>query len=63
MIQFYLINLWEINNTNAKSYNMESRKNDLLALLMFMNKQSIEEFISNIHLNLEIDAAEDCLFL
>ena len=63
MIQFYLINLWEINNTNAKSYNMESRKNDLLSLLMFMNKQSIEEFISNIHLNLEIDAAEDCLFL
>jgi hypothetical protein len=28
-----------------------------------MNKQSIEEFISNIHLNLEIDTIEDCLFL
>jgi len=62
LIQFYLINLWELNNTN-KSINIETRKNDLISLLMFMNKQSIEEFISNIHLNLEIDSVEDSLFL
>ena len=59
MIQFYLIQLWEINNEK----NLETRKNDLISLLMFMNKQSIDEFISNIHLNLEIDTIEDCLFL
>lgn len=62
LIQFYLINLWELNNT-TKSFNIETRKNDLISLLMFMNKQSIEEFISNIHLNLEIDSIEDSLFL
>ncbi len=62
-IQVYLINLWLLNGENSKSYNMESREKDLLSLLMFMNKQSIEEFISNIHLNLEIDTAEDSLFL
>ncbi len=59
MIQVYLINLWILNGEK----NMESREKDLLSLLMFMNKQSIEEFISNIHLNLEIDTAEDSLFL
>ncbi len=63
MIQFYLINLWEINNDAKNSTNLENRKNDLLSLLMFMNKQSIEEFISNIHLNLEIDTIEESLFL
>jgi DNA helicase-2/ATP-dependent DNA helicase PcrA len=63
MIQFYLINLWEMNHNNSKNINLEARKNDLVSLLMFMNKQSIEEFISNIHLNLEIDTIEDSLFL
>ncbi len=63
MIQNYLVNLWVINNDNSKSNNLELREKDLLSLLSFMNKQSIEEFISNIHLNLEIDTIEDSLFL
>jgi DNA helicase-2/ATP-dependent DNA helicase PcrA len=63
MIQIYLMNLWISNNDNSKNYNMENREKDLLSLLSFMNKQSIEEFISNIHLNLEIDNIEDSLFL
>jgi superfamily I DNA/RNA helicase len=63
LIQIYLMNLWGENNDNSKSYNMETREKDLLSLLSFMNKQSIEEFINNIHLNLEIDSIDDCLFL
>lgn len=62
MVQSYLFMLWESNNER----NMESRKNDMISLLMFMNKQSnqsIIEFINNIHLNLEIDSVDDCLFL
>ena len=52
--------MWFINYGEK---NMENREKDLLSLLAFMNKQSIEEFISNIHLNLEIDTTEDSLFL
>ena len=63
LIQIYLMNLWIDNNVNSKSYNMEIREKDLLSLLSFMNKQSIEEFINNIHLNLEIDSVEESLFL
>ena len=63
LIQIYLMNLWGENNDNSKSYNMETREKDLLSLLSFMNKQSIEEFINNIHLNLEIDSTEESLFL
>ncbi len=63
MIKSYLMNLWLINNTNSKSCNIETREKDLISLLSFMKKQSIEEFISNIHLNLEIDSIEDSLFL
>ncbi len=59
LVQNYLINLWTINNEK----NLDLREKDLLSLLSFMNKQSIEEFISNIHLNLEIDTIEDSLFL
>ncbi len=59
LIQRYLVNLWTINNEK----NLDLREKDLLSLLSFMNKQSIEEFISNIHLNLEIDTIEDSLFL
>ena len=59
MIQSYLFMLWENNNEK----NMDSRKEDLISLLVFMNKQSIDEFINNIHLNLEIDSIDDCLFL
>ncbi len=58
-VQNYLFELWENNGEK----NMETRKDDMLSLLMFMNKQSIEEFINNIHLNLEIDNLDDCLFL
>ncbi len=62
MVQTYLFMLWENNNEK----NIESRKEDLISLLMFMNKQtnqSLIEFINNIHLNLEIDSIDDCLFL
>lgn len=58
-IQMYLMNLW-IDN---KEKNIETREKDLLSLLAFMNKQSIEDFINNIHLNLEIDNVEEALFL
>jgi DNA helicase-2/ATP-dependent DNA helicase PcrA len=61
IVQSYLIYLWEL-NTSSKS-NMEQRKKDMISLLTFMNKQSIEEFINNIHLNLEIENTEDSLFL
>jgi DNA helicase-2/ATP-dependent DNA helicase PcrA len=61
MVQSYLIYLWEL-NTDGRN-NMEQRKSDMISLLAFMNKQSIEEFINNIHLNLEIDNHEDSLFL
>jgi DNA helicase-2/ATP-dependent DNA helicase PcrA len=62
MVQSYLFMLWANNNEK----NMESRKDDMISLLMFMNKQSNQsliEFINNIHLNLEIDSIDDCLFL
>ena len=59
LIQMYLMNLWGENGEK----NMESREKELLSLLSFMNKQSIEEFINNIHLNLEIDSVEESLFL
>lgn len=62
MVQSYLIYLWEFNN-DSRGTNLEQRKSDLISLLAFMNKQSIEEFINNIHLNLEIDNHEDSLFL
>ncbi len=62
MVQSYLIYLWELNN-DVRSNNMEQRKSDMISLLAFMNKQSIEEFINNVHLNLEIDNHEDSLFL
>ncbi len=61
MVQSYLIYLWE--NDSRNTGNMEQRKKDMNSLLAFMNKQSIEEFINNIHLNLEIDNTEDSLFL
>jgi hypothetical protein len=63
MVQSYLIYLWELNNDMRNTGNMEQRKSDMISLLAFMNKQSIEEFINNIHLNLEIDNSEDSLFL
>ncbi len=63
MVQSYLIYLWESNNDTRSVGNMEQRKSDMISLLTFMNKQSIEEFINNIHLNLEIDNHEESLFL
>ncbi len=63
MVQSYLIYLWELNNDVRNNSNMEKRKSDMISLLAFMNKQSIEEFINNIHLNLEIDNNEESLFL
>ena len=59
LVKHYLVSLWEINGEK----NVEDREKDLLSLLIFMNNQSIEDFITNIHLNLEIDTTEDCLFL
>ena len=59
MVQSYLTQLW-INNNET---NMETRERDILNLMMFMNTQTIDEFINNIHLNLEIDCYDDCLFL
>ena len=59
LIQNYLVSVWSLNNEK----NLEIREKDLISLLSFINKQTIEEFISNIHLNLEIDTNEDCLFL
>ena len=59
MVQSYLTQLW-INNNET---NMETRERDIMSLMMFMKTQSIDEFINNIHLNLEIDNYDDSLFL
>ncbi len=62
MIQSYLFTLWENNNEK----NIETRKTDIIKLLMYMNKQTtqtITDFINQIHLNLEIENYDDSLFL
>lgn len=59
MVQNYLHQLW---TTNGET-NMETREKDIMSLMMFMQTQSIDEFINNIHLNLEIDNYDDSLFL
>ena len=59
MIQSYLIFLWESNGEK----NIEIRKADMISLLVSKKTQNIEDFLNNIHLNLEIESYDDSLFL
>jgi DNA helicase-2/ATP-dependent DNA helicase PcrA len=62
LVQTYLFTLWENNNDK----NIDIRKNDIIKLLTYMSKQltqTIEDFLNQIHLNLELDSYDDCLFL
>jgi DNA helicase-2/ATP-dependent DNA helicase PcrA len=62
MVMNYLTQLW----TNNNETNMETREKDIMNLMMYMKQmsnQTIDEFINNIHLNLEIDNYDDSLFL
>lgn len=59
IIQNYLFTLW----TNNNETNIDSRQNDIISLVQHMKNQKIEDFINNIHLNLEISNTEEYLFL
>ena len=55
----YLIKLWKDN----KEKNIETKINDVNKLILFMGNEPIDVFISNLHLNIEIDNNEECIFL
>jgi DNA helicase-2/ATP-dependent DNA helicase PcrA len=55
----YLIKLWKEN----KEKNMDCRINDINNLITYMGNDSIDVFISNLHLNIEIECMDDSLFL
>ncbi len=59
IIQNYLFTLWKSNFEK----NIETRENDIITLVQHMKNNKIDEFINNIHLNLEINNMEDYLFL
>jgi DNA helicase-2/ATP-dependent DNA helicase PcrA len=59
IIQNYLFTLWQSNFEK----NIETRENDIITLVQYMKNNKIDEFINNIHLNLEINNMEDYLFL
>ena len=59
MMQAYLIFLWETNGEK----DIETKKKEMVSLLVNKKNQSIEDFLNNIHLNLEIENYDDSLFL
>lgn len=59
MIREYLSELWIIN----REKDVEKRLLDITNLIMYMGNSSISDFISNLHLNIDIENSEDCLYL
>jgi len=55
----YLINIWKQN----KEKNLDTRINDINSMIHYIGNDSIEDFVSNLHLNIEICTTEDSLFL
>lgn len=56
----YIENLWVINNET----NIISKKLDIINLLKYMKDYSLEDFINNLYLNLEVETNyEDVLYL
>ena len=51
----YLSELW----TKKKESNIEAKIEDIRTLLNFLNELTLDEFISELYLNIEIDAEED----
>lgn len=58
MIQ-YLIQRWRDN----KDKNLENKINDINNLITYIGNDTIESFIANLHLNIEIECTDDSLFL
>jgi len=51
----YLSNLW----TKKKESNIDAKTEDIRTLLNFLNDLTLEQFISELYLNIEIDAEEE----
>ena len=58
-ISQYLVKIWKEN----KESNIETNINDINNLIMYLNNNTIEEFISNLYLNIEIEYIHDSIYL